>query len=424
YEFINIFKRDPKVTKHIMQLHKLHLTRKEEEEKVEIKKELYYKSSYELDDFWVPKIIFNWIKENLFTKKKQYKSIMIVGNTRLGKTALFRSLKLPHIYYCKLRESKQWNNNAKYVILDDIDFFKHNGDQKRSIMDTYREMLFCQEEFNLRTAYSKTIKNKGNFDLRKKDEDGNLTNESLRYGGSVVISYIDKDGDEKELVLTLEDFEYDKMLNYENGGNGKRRMSYDENERESENIKRGIFANENIVNEWYNAVKELQRLNPAQEKFAIEKVDSNWYTLPHSDHIIQLIYNVHEKDGGGGSGSGGGNSTGNPNNPGSNSGSGNTSGNPGSNTGQGGNPTGGNGGSASNNNPTGGGSNTGGSNPNESGANKPPNNSGSGLNQKQKLALDEIFKNLQMQRTDNDDNDLEELRKVSQRLAELLNMQN
>ncbi|CAG8815609.1 25551_t:CDS:1 [Dentiscutata erythropus] len=217
----------------------------------------------------------------------------------------------------------------------------------------------------------------------------------------------------------------------------------------------GIFANENVVNEWYNAVKELQRLNPAQEKFAIEKVDSNWYTLPHSDHIIQLIYNVHEKEltsfkgkcfflllgdvngfggrnmplinnGGGGSGSGGGgNSIGNPNNPGSNSGSENTSGNPGSNTGQGGNNlTGGN--TTGPNTGTGnigGSENSTGSNPNESGANK-PNNSGSGLNQKQKLALDEIFKNLQMQRTDNDDNDLEELRKVSQRLAELLNMQN
>ncbi|CAG8805294.1 18157_t:CDS:2, partial [Dentiscutata erythropus] len=66
YEFINIFKQDPKM----------------EEEKKEIEKELYYKSSYELDDFWVSKIIFEWIKENLFTKKKQYKSIMIVGNTR------------------------------------------------------------------------------------------------------------------------------------------------------------------------------------------------------------------------------------------------------------------------------------------------------------------------------------------------------
>ncbi|CAG8815608.1 25550_t:CDS:1, partial [Dentiscutata erythropus] len=49
-----------------------------------------------------------------------------------------------------------------------------------------------------------------------------------------------KDGDEKELLLTLEDFEYDKMLNYENS-NGKHRISYEEDEiekGESENIKR------------------------------------------------------------------------------------------------------------------------------------------------------------------------------------------
>ncbi|CAG8824816.1 11755_t:CDS:2, partial [Dentiscutata erythropus] len=52
YEFINIFKQDPKMAKYIMQLHKLHQIRKEEEEKEEIEKELYYKLSYELDDFW------------------------------------------------------------------------------------------------------------------------------------------------------------------------------------------------------------------------------------------------------------------------------------------------------------------------------------------------------------------------------------
>ncbi|CAG8825517.1 26292_t:CDS:2, partial [Dentiscutata erythropus] len=173
-------------------------------------------------------------------------------------------------------------------------------------------------------------------------------------------------------------------------------------------------------------------------------VSREWYTLPHSDHVIHVTQNAPENElkefkgkcfwllmddvGGrhlplinnnGGGNSGGGSEGGNPNNPGSNTrgsniGSGNTSGNPGSNTGQGGNPTGGN---------IEGSGNSTGSNPNESGANK-SNNSGSGLNQKQKLALDKIFKNLQMQRTDNDDNDLEELRKVSQKLAELLNMQN
>ncbi|CAG8823004.1 6872_t:CDS:2, partial [Dentiscutata erythropus] len=184
----------------------------------------------------------------------------------------------------------------------------------------------------------------------------------------------------------------------------------------------GIFSNESVVDDWYKAVLELSKKNSGEVKYSIEKVSRKWYMLPHLDHIIHVTQNAPENelkqfkgkcfwllmDNVGGrhiplinnfEGSGGGNSG--SNNPGSNSGSGNTSGNPGSNTGQGGSPAGGNTG----------------------GANK-PNNSGSGLNQKQKLALDEIFKNLQMQQTDNNDNDLEELRKVSQKLAELLNMQN
>ncbi|CAG8785142.1 13065_t:CDS:2 [Dentiscutata erythropus] len=202
----------------------------------------------------------------------------------------------------------------------------------------------------------------------------------------------------------------------------------------------GIFSDESVVDDWYKAVLALSKKNPGEVKYSIEKVSREWYTLPHSDHVIHVTRNAPENelkefkgkcfwllmdDVGGrhlplinnnGSNSGGGSgNSGNPNNPGLNTGGStrNISGNPGSNTGQGGNPTGGN---------TGGSGNSTGSNPNESGANKP--NSGSGLNQKQKLALDEIFKNLQMQRTDNDDQDLEELRKVSQKLAELLNMQN
>ncbi|CAG8646121.1 10542_t:CDS:1, partial [Dentiscutata heterogama] len=40
------------MAKHIMQLHKLHIIRKEKEDKEEIEKELYYNSSYDLNDFW------------------------------------------------------------------------------------------------------------------------------------------------------------------------------------------------------------------------------------------------------------------------------------------------------------------------------------------------------------------------------------
>ncbi|CAG8820996.1 26641_t:CDS:2, partial [Dentiscutata erythropus] len=66
--------------------------------------------------------------------------------------------------------------------------------------------LIEDEIFQKELRQNCLIINIGDFNLRKKDEDGNLTNESLRYGG--------------KLLLTLEDFEYDKTLNYENG-NGK-----------------------------------------------------------------------------------------------------------------------------------------------------------------------------------------------------------
>ncbi|CAG8825075.1 21546_t:CDS:1, partial [Dentiscutata erythropus] len=170
----------------------------------------------------------------------------------------------------------------------------------------------------------------------------------------------------------------------------------------------GIFSNESVVDNWYKAVLELSKKNPCEVKYSIEKVSREWYTLPHSDHIIHVTQNAPENelkqfkekcfwllmDDMGGRhiplinnfGESGGGNSGN-NNPRSNSGSGNTSGNPGSNTGQGGNTTGEN---------TKGSGNSTGSNSNESGANK-SNNSRSGLSQKQRLALDEIFKNLQIQ---------------------------
>ncbi|CAG8803000.1 23348_t:CDS:2, partial [Dentiscutata erythropus] len=102
------------------------------------------------------------------------------------------------------------------------------------------------------------------------------------------------------------DFEYDKTLNYENGGNGKRRMSYEENEterEESENIKRarfdkscGIFSDESVVDDWYKAVLELSKKNPSEVKYSIEKVFREWYTLSHSDHIIHITRNAPENE--------------------------------------------------------------------------------------------------------------------------------
>ncbi|CAG8856052.1 35202_t:CDS:1, partial [Gigaspora margarita] len=100
----------------------------------------------------------------------------------------------------------------------------------------------CQEEYNFRSPYIKMVKNKGSkpciillnksvnlcnfesekflkelykncliiklesFNLRKKDEEGNLTNQFLLDGGTETIFYFDNLGNENKLILTLKDF--------------------------------------------------------------------------------------------------------------------------------------------------------------------------------------------------------------------------
>ncbi|CAG8854449.1 30612_t:CDS:1, partial [Gigaspora margarita] len=128
-------------------------------------------------------------------------------------------------------------------------------------------MVFCQEEYNFRLPYIKMVKNKGSkpciillnesvnpcnfesekflkelykncliiklesFDLRKKNEERNLTNQFLLDGGTETISYFDSLGNENKLILTLEDFEYNYTLNYNNENRkNKRRLNYNTKE--------------------------------------------------------------------------------------------------------------------------------------------------------------------------------------------------
>ncbi|CAG8467997.1 9162_t:CDS:2, partial [Dentiscutata heterogama] len=212
--------------------------------------------------------------------------------------------------------------------------------------------------------------------FKSSDELGNLGNELTSeqkdpfiFGEKNFKERIDNEKvkiDEKEQGRWGWDFEYDKTLNYENGSNRKCRISYEENKRESENIKRARF------DESGGECSNTKNVNG------------------FGSQNMLLIYN--EAGGGSGRNSGSGD-----NSTSSSLGTGNTEGS----------------GNSTRSNLT-----------NGTSTNNPTGNSGSGLTQKQKLALDEIFKNLQMQRTDNDDNDLEELRKVSRHLADLLNIEN
>ncbi|CAG8760715.1 18212_t:CDS:2 [Gigaspora margarita] len=362
-ELIEIFYRKKILVKNIVQLERLYKLVKEKDEMNELKNELYYNS------------------------------------------------------YAKL-----WNNNARYVIIDDFLFLRNNGSKPCIILlnELVNPCNFESKKF-LKELYKNCLIIKlGNFDLRKKDEEGNLTNQFLLDGRTETISYFDSLENENKLILTLEDFEYDYILNYNNENRkNKRRLNYDAEEFNGIkwNIKNtrymGIFPNENVVNDWYNAILELKKKNPGDENYMIEKILSDWYTLQGSDNIIRLIYNVHKKELkefkekcfwiliGDVNGFGGRdmpiffNNSGSTDSGSSNTNTGSDTTNTGSNTT---NIGGGN---------TGTGSNT-------------TTAMGSNINNNLKLALDEIFKNLEMDRTNNDQKDLEWLRKVSKNIASLI----
>lgn len=70
---------------------------------------------------------------------------MLIGNSRLGKTEWARSLGKA-MYFCNLFSLDDWDDDAQYIILDDIDirFFPHwkffLGAQREGVLtDKYRK---------------------------------------------------------------------------------------------------------------------------------------------------------------------------------------------------------------------------------------------------------------------------------------------
>jgi len=73
------------------------------------------------------------------------RSLLLIGESRLGKTEWARSLGKA-MYFCNLFSLDDWRDDAKYIILDDIDikFFPHwkffFGCQKEGVLtDKYRK---------------------------------------------------------------------------------------------------------------------------------------------------------------------------------------------------------------------------------------------------------------------------------------------
>ncbi|CAG8837537.1 1673_t:CDS:2, partial [Gigaspora margarita] len=92
------------------------------------------------------------------------------------------------------------NNNARYVIIDDFLFLRNISEQKFQRYTCIEQWCFVKKinpcnfesEKFLKELYKNCLIIKlESFDLKKKDEEGNLTNQFLLDGGTETISYFD-----------------------------------------------------------------------------------------------------------------------------------------------------------------------------------------------------------------------------------------
>lgn len=79
-----------------------------------------YVSPFSDDDFFLPRAIKTWLADE-FTKTERAKCLCLIGPTRCGKTAWARSLG-QHVFWRGLFSVTEWRDEAKYLVLDDIDW--------------------------------------------------------------------------------------------------------------------------------------------------------------------------------------------------------------------------------------------------------------------------------------------------------------
>jgi hypothetical protein len=115
--------------------------------------------------FDLPIKISEWVKENFNENSlNRPKSLCVIGKTRSGKTAWARSLG-KHVYWNQYYDLKKWDDEAQYIILDDIPFSK--------IYSVYKGLLGCQKSFTMTDKYlpKQTLKGKVCIWLVNSDQD-------------------------------------------------------------------------------------------------------------------------------------------------------------------------------------------------------------------------------------------------------------
>ncbi|UDN67448.1 replication-associated protein [robinz virus RP_212] len=95
------------------------------------------------DAFREPVSLTAWVNDNLLTRAC---SLVLIGESRWGKTQWARSLEEKHTYMCGLFNLDEWSDDSRLVILDDIDpkFFPH-----------WRGFLGCQKNITVTDKYRK-----------------------------------------------------------------------------------------------------------------------------------------------------------------------------------------------------------------------------------------------------------------------------
>lgn len=100
----------------------------------------------------VPHACKAWVDNYLHNKELDRPlSLVLIGNTRTGKTAWARSLGR-HMYFNKLFNLKNWDDQAEYAIFDDFD---EEGKKLEQYFPHWKSWFGAQEEFTVTDKYCK-----------------------------------------------------------------------------------------------------------------------------------------------------------------------------------------------------------------------------------------------------------------------------
>jgi len=110
-------------------------------------------SKYVLDNFDVPESMIQWKEENLDQKPERPKSLLLIGESRKGKTEWARCLG-KHVYWNGVHNLDKWDDDAEYVVMDDFTWVYRKGDFVNSnAIERWKPVIGCQKEFEMTDRY-------------------------------------------------------------------------------------------------------------------------------------------------------------------------------------------------------------------------------------------------------------------------------